>query len=71
MEQLLSLWVISSLVVGAVVGISSIHAEISLNRKKKKPEVRRVPFMTCALMDWTGGRYPASLPIATIMVWYK
>ena len=36
--------------------------------KKKKPEVRRVPFMTCALMDWTGGRYPASLPIATI--WY-
>jgi len=56
MEQLLSLWVISSLVIGAVVGISSIHAEISLNRKKKKPEVRRVPFMTCALMDWTGGR---------------
>jgi len=35
MERLLSLWVILSLVVGAVLGISSIHAEIFLNKKKR------------------------------------
>ena len=28
------------------------------------PELRRVPFMTWARTDCTGGRYPAFLPIA-------